>query len=276
MKGYQFHYLKTKRGAKTPDFLVEQGDEAVVVEIGGKGREQFKGIKVGKKLILSHSPEVRSNKKPLSLLVFIDLPFVEIDYSNSLSIRLAFSLLAVTMLIYSFEYLRIENIKKLDQALEEANIESKTRDEFISKLSHQLRTSLNNITLVSNLVSETLIDEKQRDLIDTILASSNNLVEAVNTIVKVSHVDIRELKTSEIPFDLISSVESILQLFGDKETSNFNLSIRQDNTLTNQVLGDPIRIKQFFLNLIENIIKDEKENHNISIEIEIVNEKRDG
>ena len=71
MKDYQFHYLKTKRGAKTPDFLVKQGDEAVVVEIGGKGREQFKEIKVEKKLILSHSPEVRSNKKPLSLLVFI-------------------------------------------------------------------------------------------------------------------------------------------------------------------------------------------------------------
>jgi len=73
MKGYRFHYLKTKRGAKTPDFLVEQGDESVVVEIGGKGkgREQFKGIKVEKKLILSHSPEVRSNKKPLSLLGFI-------------------------------------------------------------------------------------------------------------------------------------------------------------------------------------------------------------
>ena len=56
------------------------------------------------------------------------------------------------MLIYSFEYLRIENIKKLDQALEAANVESKARDEFISKISHQLRTSLNNITLVSNLV----------------------------------------------------------------------------------------------------------------------------
>ena len=73
MKGYRFHYLKTKRGAKTPDFLVELGDEAVVVEIGGKGkgREQFKGIKVEKKLILAHSPEVSGNKKPLSLLGFI-------------------------------------------------------------------------------------------------------------------------------------------------------------------------------------------------------------
>ena len=73
MKGHRFHYLKTRRGAKTPDFLVELADETVVVEIGGKGkgREQFKGIKVKKKLIFSHSPEVKSNKKPLSLLGFI-------------------------------------------------------------------------------------------------------------------------------------------------------------------------------------------------------------
>ena len=73
MMGCRFHYLKTKRGAKTPDYLVEQQDDTVVIEIGGKGkgREQFKGIKVEKKLILSHSPEVKGNKKPLSLLGFI-------------------------------------------------------------------------------------------------------------------------------------------------------------------------------------------------------------
>ncbi len=74
MKGLRFHYLKTKRGAKTPDFLVEeQGQESVVIEIGGKGkgREQFKGIKVQKKLILSHSAEVIGNKRPLSLLGFV-------------------------------------------------------------------------------------------------------------------------------------------------------------------------------------------------------------
>lgn len=73
MKGYRFHYLKTKRGAKTPDYLVEYQRERIVIEIGGKGkgREQFKGIKVEKKLILSHDPKVGSYKKPLSLIGFI-------------------------------------------------------------------------------------------------------------------------------------------------------------------------------------------------------------
>jgi predicted AAA+ superfamily ATPase len=73
MKGYRFHYLKTKRGAKTPDFLVEHEKERFVIEIGGKGkgREQFKGIKVEKKIILSDDPKTGSGKKPLSLMGFI-------------------------------------------------------------------------------------------------------------------------------------------------------------------------------------------------------------
>ncbi len=73
MMGREFHYLKTRRGMKTPDFLVETGGEQIVIEVGGKGkgRQQFKGIEVGKKLILAHSPEASGNKKPLSLLGFI-------------------------------------------------------------------------------------------------------------------------------------------------------------------------------------------------------------
>jgi len=73
MKGYKFHYLKTKRGAKTPDYLVEHENEKFVIEIGGKGkgREQFKGVKLEKKLILSNDPKAGSGHKPLSLLGFI-------------------------------------------------------------------------------------------------------------------------------------------------------------------------------------------------------------
>jgi len=73
MKGYTFHYLKTKRGAKTPDFLVESEKETLVIEVGGKGkgRRQFKGIKVEKKLILSHDSKSGIHQKPLSLIGFL-------------------------------------------------------------------------------------------------------------------------------------------------------------------------------------------------------------
>ena len=73
MKNYPFHYLKTTRGAKTPDFLVEDGQDRIVIEIGGKGkgREQFKGIKAEKKLILSHSADIKGIRKPIFLLGFL-------------------------------------------------------------------------------------------------------------------------------------------------------------------------------------------------------------
>ena len=65
--------MKSKRGVKTPDFLVEHENERFVIEIGGKGkgRAQFKGIKAEKKLILAHSPGGKGDMKPLSLLGFI-------------------------------------------------------------------------------------------------------------------------------------------------------------------------------------------------------------
>jgi len=73
MKGLEFDYLKSKRGRKTPDFLVRSQDGDIVVEVGGrgKGREQFKGIKVEKKLILSHPTQIEGIKRPLFLLGFI-------------------------------------------------------------------------------------------------------------------------------------------------------------------------------------------------------------
>jgi predicted AAA+ superfamily ATPase len=73
MKGLEFYYLKTTRGGKTPDFLVKKDGDDIVIEVGGKskGREQFKGVEVNKKIILSHSHQVEGIKRPLFLLGFI-------------------------------------------------------------------------------------------------------------------------------------------------------------------------------------------------------------
>lgn len=73
MRGLPFSYLKTKRGAKTPDFLVSSDAGDWVVEVGGrgKGRTQFKGITVDRKLILADGDEVKGIRRPLFLLGFV-------------------------------------------------------------------------------------------------------------------------------------------------------------------------------------------------------------
>jgi CheY-like chemotaxis protein/signal transduction histidine kinase len=207
----------------------------------------------------------------LSVLLLGNFEFIKFDYSTTFTIRYIFTYLAIFILVYTFEYLRVKNVQQLDRKLEEAAFETRSRDEFISKLSHQLRTSLNNITLVSNLVSKSKLSEQQKDLIDTILASTNNLVEAVNNIVKVSSVDLHSGQKTMIPFDLTASIDSILHLFPASEYANLNLELSSDPTLTNHVLGDPIGIKQVFLNLVENILKQNKPELITDIRIQIIN-----
>ena len=207
------------------------------------------------------------------ILIVPGFSFMKTDYTPGFILRFLTAYLAIYLLVYSYEYLRLLTISKLDKAREEAEFETKSRDEFISRLSHQLRTSLNNITLISNLVSESMLEAKQRDLIDTILASANNLVEAVNDIVKISTIDVRQIKESKVHFDLYSSIESIHQLFSDKEGRDLVINIKQDDTLTNQIIGDPVRIKQFFLNFLEKVTREEDARLKSRINIQILNTK---
>jgi len=71
--GIRFHYLKSTRGAKTPDYMIVDAPDKVVVEIGGrgKGRQQFKGVEIDRKLVFAHSPTPEGHRLPLSLLGFL-------------------------------------------------------------------------------------------------------------------------------------------------------------------------------------------------------------
>ena len=71
--GISFHYLKSTRGAKTPDFLIETPEEKLVIEVGGKGkgREQFKGVKADRKVIFAHKLVPDEKRLPLFLLGYL-------------------------------------------------------------------------------------------------------------------------------------------------------------------------------------------------------------
>lgn len=73
MNNLPFHYLKSTRGTKTPDFLIDLDGMEIIIEIGGKGkgRRKFKGITLEKALILSQNTEVEGIRRPLFLLGYL-------------------------------------------------------------------------------------------------------------------------------------------------------------------------------------------------------------
>jgi CheY-like chemotaxis protein/signal transduction histidine kinase len=209
----------------------------------------------------------------LAIIAVHNLYFPAPAYSLGFAAGLAGICLVVFLLMYLFGYNENYNRQKLEKSLLDSRNDSRQKDDFISKLSHQIRTPLNNLTVVSNLINRSKMDPEQRDLFDTIIASTNNLINVVNNIVKVSEVKIEKELSAQVSFDLFSTINNTLKLFHDQHKERVNIQLHISKNIRSYFMGDPIRIKQIFLNLIENIIKSEtKENIEIIIDIEQVRE----
>lgn len=201
-----------------------------------------------------------------SLLLYVPMFDRIVEYSNVFKISFIVSFVAVFLLAYVFDYFRVWVLTSLEkQVLLERNI-NKRKDEFISTLSHQIRTPLNNIMVIANLVDSSTEDEKLKDLIDTIHASTNNLVNVVNSMVEVSNVDLSERDSFTINFNLGATVANTIKLFAHQYSNNVQFNLKIDEIIPGLIGGEPVKIKQIFLNIIESLIKT-KSSSRIKIDI---------
>jgi len=167
--------------------------------------------------------------------------------------RALVSMISVWAFLLFYEYLRIDYYSRMEREMLSARNQNRSKDEFISKLSHQIRTPLNNIMVISELLEDSSLDEAQRDLLDTIIASTSNLANVVNSIAKVSSIEFSEKKDYQVTFDLYNTISSTLNLF--KKDDNLDIVLHFDPKLPRNLTGAPVRVKQVFLNLVENIVK---------------------
>ncbi|MFN8207833.1 MAG: response regulator [Bacteroidales bacterium] len=174
-------------------------------------------------------------------------------YGFFFMLRFTGAYLTIWFLVIMFDHLRLEHYIKMEENMLNAINSSNVKDEFISKLSHQIRTPLNNIMVVSDLMNDLNLDENQKDLVETIVASTNNLVGVVNNIVRVSNIEISEKKDYNIKFDLYSTLNNTIRLFQKNENLEINLNF--PGQIRQSLIGDPIKVKQIFMNLIDNIGK---------------------
>jgi len=171
-----------------------------------------------------------------------------------------FSYFTALTIAYIFEVVKNRTVRDSEKEVLDEKNSNKLNEEFIAKLSHQIRTPLNNIMVISNILSSTSLDEKQKDMMDTILASTNNLVNVLNSMVETSNVDTRDNSEFNINFNLQNTINNTLKLFTSQSFNNINFNLKIDENLPKDFFGDPVRIKQIFLNIIENIIKNKSSN----------------
>jgi len=197
------------------------------------------------------------------------------DLSFTLSNQILFVLLYIAFFIFLNIYENLLGIRasEFNVKIQKAKHETQAKEEFISKISHQIRTPLNNLVVVTNIVNTFDLDEKLKDMVDTIQASTNNLVNVVNNIAEISNVDLLQSKDYNQNFNLETTIRNTISLFSTEDSDNLEFPVHISDDLNYHLFGDPVKIKQVYLNLIENLLKKTKSGKNrIDIVIKPTNE----
>lgn len=207
----------------------------------------------------------------LILSEIMPLPYNPADRGLVFNIAFFSLYLIVLCVLYIIFEINYRSIKEQTLKSGMTSKELQEKNEFITSLSHQLRTSLSNIMLVNNLVYNSGLNNVQKELLDTLKASTNNLIEAVNKIVDISQPDLDKIKINIISFNLFHALDSIKMLYSGRK--DLTLTINPSPNIQNYLIGDPIKIKQIFLNLVQNILYSGSDSLNQIIEINVIPEK---
>lgn len=144
-------------------------------------------------------------------------------------------------------------VEKLNDSRSQLKEQLTERDEFMSKLSHKLRTSLSNITLINNLVHDSRLTSQQMELMETLQASTNNLIDDVNNIVEIVSPGILDYKKSIISFDLSRVLEEAVEIISSGGSSFGNVDMEYSGQKDQLLIGDPSLLRSLLINIIKGL-----------------------
>ncbi|RON35085.1 hybrid sensor histidine kinase/response regulator [Pseudomonas brassicacearum] len=137
-----------------------------------------------------------------------------------------------------------------------SNAEINAKAEFLAKISHEIRTPMNGVLGMTELLLGTPLSVKQRDYVQTIHSAGNELLTLINEILDISKLESGQIELDDVQFDLNALIEDCLSIFRAKaEQQNVELISFIQPQVPRVISGDPTRLRQTLLSLLENALK---------------------
>ncbi len=167
-----------------------------------------------------------------------------------------------------------EQLHKEKERAESAEIEKRVGAQFLANMSHEIRTPMNGIVGFTDIMLHTSLSQEQKQYLEIIKASGDNLLVIINDILDFSRIKSGKMPIEQREFKLSQSISMCTELMRPKALKKgINLFSSIDPKIPNDLIGDPTRLNQILINLTANAIKFTSKGE-VSINVKMISEQK--
>ncbi|HUX56981.1 MAG TPA: response regulator [Bacteroidales bacterium] len=143
--------------------------------------------------------------------------------------------------------------RRYKKSINEFSSLNQRNDDVITDFSHKIREPLNNLVIIADMLMESGLEKKQKELLETFIASTNNMVTTVNELSMQPAGNLTYGSRKAFKFNLLSTIQNTIELYNLKDKANIDFILEKKELSDFECYGDPIILKQIFLDLFNTI-----------------------